>query len=189
MPKLYTKVGDNGTTSLCDMKNVSKADWVFKVLGDFDELSAQIGLLCVFLNKNENGERVKHLRKIQSKLLDLGSNFATMYNRDRIVHISGEDVKELENQIDYFDSQSPKLTEFILPGAGESDSVAHICRAVCRRAERNMWTLTEIEDNTPVEKEAFHYVNRLSDYFFALARFLVYSTGLKEITRSESKRD
>ena len=194
MPKLYTRTGDRGKTSLYDMKNISKADWIFKVLGDLDELSAHIGLLCVLLQKNivlgtiENDydKRMKHLRRIQTKLLDLGSNFSTMTNRVKTTKTTGEDVKDLENQIDFFDANTPKLTEFILAGAGENDSQAQICRAVCRRAERNMWTLIELEESDRIEDETFQYINRLSDYFFALSRYLTSAEGLKEITRRQA---
>lgn len=185
MPKLYTKVGDSGMSSLYDMRNVSKADWVFKVLGDFDELSAHIGLLCCKL-PDDFSPQITYLRRIQSMLLNFGSNFATMHNREKIVKTTEADVKNIENEIDFLDGSCPKLTEFILPGIGETDSIAHVCRAVCRRAERNVWTLKDLGDETPVEKETFQYLNRLSDYFFALARFLVYKSGKKEIKRSEA---
>jgi len=177
MSRLYTKTGDKGFTTLYDMRRVSKTEIVFEVLGDLDELSAYIGQLCSIVNDKES----KFLRYIQSFLLDIGSNFATTTRRDKIRVTTVDDIKSLENAIDFYDSKSPKLTEFILPGVNPKDSIAHICRSVCRRAERNMWKLKNEYDVFYVENETFHYINRLSDFFFAYARYL--SEG-KEFKRS-----
>lgn len=178
MPQLYTRSGDNGTTTLHDMYNVSKADWIFKVIGDLEELSAHIGLLCVSLKKYANetdskyADHVRFLRKVQMKLTELGNNFATAQWRQNVVKTTTEDVKNLEAQIDFLTTESVLLT------CGESDCHAYICRAICRRAERNMWTLVELEESNRVENEAFQYMNRLSSYFYALARYLTQNQKL-----------
>jgi cob(I)alamin adenosyltransferase len=149
------------------------------VLGDLDELSAYIGYLCA---SGINEEDSRLMRYIQSFLLDLGSNFATTTRRDKIKTTTLDDIKKIEDAIDFYDQKSPKLTEFILPGVNLKDSTAHICRSICRRAERNMWKLrNQYEETFYVENETFHYVNRLSDFFFAFARYL--SDG-KEFRRS-----
>ena len=179
MSKLYTKTGDKGFTTLYDMRRVSKTEIVFDVLGDLDELSANVGYLCSY---GLNEQDTKFLRYIQSFLLYIGSNFATTTRRNNIRTTTIEDVKKIENAIDFYDSKSPKLTEFILPGVNTKDSIAHICRCISRRIERNMWKLKNAYEIFYVEDETFYYVNRLSDFFFAFARYL--SDG-KEFKRSE----
>lgn len=179
MSRLYTKTGDKGFTTLYDMRRVPKTEMVFDVLGDLDELSAHIGHLC---SSGLNDEDIKFLRYVQSFLLDIGSNFATTTRRNNIKITTLEDVKKVENAIDFYDSKSPKLTEFILPGVNIKDSIAHICRSVSRRVERNMWKLKNEYETFYVEDETFQYINRLSDFFFAFARYL--SDG-KEFKRSE----
>jgi len=181
MSKLYTKTGDKGYTSLYDMRRVPKTNLIFDVLGDLDELSAYIGQLCSYITSEQD---LNFLRKIQTNLLDIGSDFATKNRRNNIKIMTQKDIVEIENAIDYYDSKSPKLTEFILPGVNTKDSLAHVCRSVSRRVERNMWKVKDdFEENFYVEKETFHYINRLSDFFFAFARYL--SEG-KETTRSQA---
>ena len=133
---LYTKTGDKGQTNLYDMTRLDKCSTVFEALGDLDELSAQIGLLCVYV---EDIEISGYLRFIQGKLLDIGSDLATVRNRKNIVGVSDGDIKVIEKLIDTFSSQVPPLKEFILVGYSYEDAIAHICRTICRRAERHMW--------------------------------------------------
>jgi cob(I)alamin adenosyltransferase len=180
MARLYTKTGDKGTSSLYDMRTVKKCDDVFEALGDLDELSAYIGDLCVTCENNDI--LYKQLRVIQSKLLDIGSDIATFTdkNREKLVLVCEQDVKDMEKMIDFYHEKSPKLREFILPGVNNRDSKAHICRSVCRRFERHAW---KVKDTIKTDNYTFHYINRLSDFFFALGRFL--SDG-KEFTRSMS---
>lgn len=197
MPKLYTKTGDKGTTCLYDMRSVSKSNIIIDFLGDLDELSAHIGLLCAFLGDKvipimspkkqvKDWEKVfdnevSLLRKIQSKLLDIGSNIATTNKDKRTTHITPEDVKELENQIDECEKHNEPLREFILPGVKPHDAQIHVCRSVCRRVERKLVAL--LDNNVDVNQEILQYINRLSDYFFALARNV---SGCKETLRSQS---
>lgn len=180
MSKLYTKTGDKGYTNLYDMRRVPKSNLIFDVLGDLDELSAHIGQLCSYSLPQQD---LNFLRKIQTNLLDIGSDFATKTRRNNIKIMTHADVVEIENAIDYYDSKSPKLTEFILPGVNAKDSSAHVCRSVSRRVERNMWKSKDDDKDFYVQKETFHYINRLSDFFFAFARYL--SEG-KETTRSQA---
>lgn len=185
MAKLYTKTGDAGYTNLYDMRKLCKENIHFEVLGDLDELSAHIGVVCT--NLENSHASYKMLRLIQSQLLDIGSDIATVKNRTKVVEITEEDVKKLETYIDEFSDQTPKLTEFILPGYRQTDAQIHVCRAICRRAERHMWSLlkTCICEEIPfmTGENTFKFMNRLSDFFFALAR--VFSRG-NDITRSEA---
>jgi cob(I)alamin adenosyltransferase len=201
--KIYTKKGDKGVTNLYDSRGVSKSDYIFDSLGDIDELGSHIGHLCSLVQVNPvlgftkgNGESFsvvadkntglalgsdenqihKHLRWIQVCLLNIGSDISTL-NTSK--HLTKDiDIEILENMTDYYNEQCRKLTEFILLGSGSCDSVAHICRAVARRAERNMWRSISTH---PIPENCFKFMNRLSSFFFALAR---YMAGDNEVTRS-----
>ena len=179
--KLYTKTGDKGTTSLYDMRRVGKHECIFEVLGDLDELSAHIGMVLSF--KNDFYHKV--LRNLQSKLLDIGSDIATVKNRNKVVEITESDVKQIENYIDDLQSQAPPLREFILPGFQPVDAQIHICRAVSRRLERHLWLMKKTDEEHPTKNETYIYINRLSDFFFALARAF---TKENEITRSSAQQ-
>jgi len=179
MSRLYTKTGDNGLTNLYDMRRIGKDNTIFEVLGDLDELSAHIGVVCS-LTGPDFPDTEKMLRWIQARLLDIGSDIATSEKREKITPITEDDVKKIEIYIDLFTAETPKLTEFILPGHKLLDAQVHVCRAVCRRAERHMWVLRK-ESQIATDLQTFVFINRLSDFFFALSR--VYAQG-HEITRS-----
>lgn len=189
MSKLYTKTGDKGTTNLYDMKRLWKDNMIFEVLGDLDELSACIGMACALYERSNEDGMIKPLRWIQSRLLDIGSDFATQEekNREKLVKIEENDTQQVEYWIDTFSAAVPPLKEFILPGKDLFDSQLHICRAVCRRAERHMWKLRkETPDLDSPDLETFRFVNRLSDFFFAMARFY---TGGEDFKRSDAKKE
>jgi len=178
--KLYTKTGDRGTTSLYDMRRVGKDELIFEVLGDLDELSAHIGVVLSF--KNPFYKQV--LRDIQTKLLDMGSDIATVKNRNKVLKLNETDVKQIESFIDDLQSQAPPLREFILPGLNNIDAHIHVCRAVSRRLERCIWRMKKSDPEHPTDEMTYIYINRLSDFFFALAR--AFCKG-DEITRSQAK--
>jgi cob(I)alamin adenosyltransferase len=124
-------------------------------------------------------------RTIQQILLNIGSQIATI-NVDKkalIPKITDENVEMLEKSIDEMELTLPKLTVFILPGASMSDSCAHVCRAVSRRAERELWKLCDT--GYSVDENIKKFMNRLSDYFFVISRDLVYKQSLAEITREK----
>lgn len=184
MSRLYTGIGDNGTTNLYDMRAIGKEDLHIEVLGDLDELSAHIGVACATQAAQIFPNSMNMLRNIQARLLDIGSDIAIVKNRTKVVEITEDDVKNLEVYIDELCSKTAKLTEFILPGWREFDAQLHVCRSVCRRAERHMWALRKSDDSLATRSDTFRYMNRLSDFFFAMAR--VFSCG-NEITRSAAK--
>jgi cob(I)alamin adenosyltransferase len=202
MPRIYTKKGDKGTTSLYNSveKRLNKSHTIFDVLGDLDELSSYVGTICAFLEedtKMDDGDlvgpyilkdpnykrKIKYLRKIQNYLLDIGSSVATTIKRDYVKEITDEDIKELEEEIKYYGGDDLKLKEFILPCVGKSDSFMQIARSVCRRCERNLWKLKEEFEELALEDKAYIFLNRLSSFFFILAG---YSTNWSEITRSQA---
>ncbi len=164
-------------SSLYDGSAASKSAAVFDVLGASDELSSHVGMLVGLVEKAGVDEKsALFLRDVQRNLQRVNSELATPNpeKRARLNNISEMEVADLEAYIDYLESFNDKLTCFILPGVGEPDSQAHICRTVARRMERELCR---------VECESVHikcYVNRLSDFFFVLARYICKKMGLTE---------
>jgi cob(I)alamin adenosyltransferase len=194
MPKLYTKTGDNGTTSLYDGSRLKKNSIFFDVLGDLDELASHIGLLCAKINDESltmciefdfsYSIKIDKLREIQVKLLDIGSNIAVVdeKKKEKVPKLTEQDVKKVESWIDECEHTNTKLTEFLLTGVRQADSQCNICRCVSRRVERGMWKLNE---EVEVDTNILKYMNRLSDFFFAFARNLA---ECKEIKVSDIKK-
>lgn len=109
------------------------------------------------------------LKNIQSLLFVVGSELATEQGKEPFSKLQAPDVEMLEKEIDRIDASLPKLSGFVIPGGTEHAAIAHICRTICRRAERRICELNELE---PVDNLLLEFVNRLSDYFFVLARKL-----------------
>ncbi len=172
--KIYTKTGDKGTTALYGGNRVSKASARVESYGNIDELNSFIGLA-----KSEiTDEKVlNQLKKIQFDLFTLGSESATPTDKLTLANgksrltlmISETEIEELENWMDEYETQLDPLQYFILPGGGKSATALHVCRTVCRRAERSLVFLNESEEVRP---ELIKYLNRLSDYLFVLARYV-----------------
>ncbi|MCD7936802.1 MAG: cob(I)yrinic acid a,c-diamide adenosyltransferase [Tannerellaceae bacterium] len=165
--KLYTCSGDKGTTSLVGGERVSKTDQRIESYGTVDELNSFIGLLMVELTDEVD---LDFLRFVQHKLFTIGSYLATNQNNRELKiesRVTSESISRIENEIDRLDESLPKMRGFVLPGGSRSASLAHVCRTVCRRAEREIYRLKESET---VEDELLMFINRLSDYFFALGR-------------------
>jgi len=179
--KIYTKTGDKGTSSLFTGERRPKSDGVFEALGATDELSSNIGM-AIALSEEKNHPYVSQLQRIQCILQDIGSSVATPASSARESHIqkvgfSGRHTEELEVWIDEFTEELPALTNFILPGGGAISSQIHICRAVCRRAERRISPLVESKE---CDAETLKYVNRLSDFLFTIARYAAKLDGRGE---------
>lgn len=164
---VYTKTGDKGKTSLVGGTRVSKTHIRLESYGSVDELNSFVGWLNVEIHDEETH---RFLLFIQHKLFTVGSYLATETESmaPKAASILTEaDISRIEQQIDKTDSELPRLNRFVLPGGCESASRAHICRTVARRAERNVYRVAE---NYPVATEVLVFLNRLSDYFFVLAR-------------------
>jgi len=172
--KIYTKTGDKGQTSLFNGERRSKDDIRIEAYGSVDELNSFLGLLISKLN---DMELKQVLMGIQKSLFDLGSMLANPTNTSKAV-IKEEDIEALEKGIDNMNEYLPALKTFILPGGNENASLAHVCRTVCRRAERRAITLSGKNEIDPI---AIKYLNRLSDYFFVLSRKLIFDKGDSEI--------
>lgn len=183
--KIYTKTGDKGTTSLIGGTRVSKDDVRLEAYGTFDELSAFIAVL----SDSEGVERheIEVMDKIQNCLLVLESCLALESQRDDettrqqvkkyIPEITESDVKFLEDEIDAMNLQLEPLRCLIIPGGNILSSRCHVCRTVCRRAERR---LVEMGREYEVDDVLRRFVNRLSDYFFTLSRLFMKNAGVDE---------
>lgn len=177
--KIYTRTGDDGTTSLFGGKRVLKDDERVETYGEIDELNSLIGLCLCFVLSNDVK---KDLQLIQNKLFDIGAFLATPVE-DRaklknLKNISENDIAILEKKIDYYDEKLPELKNFILPGGVKSSSFLHLARSVCRRCERKIVKFAIRED---AEKIYIKYFNRLSDFLFVLARYENHFADTKEV--------
>ncbi|HHW80672.1 MAG TPA: cob(I)yrinic acid a,c-diamide adenosyltransferase [Bacteroidales bacterium] len=171
---IYTKTGDKGKTSLVGGKRVEKTHIRLDAYGTVDELNSFIGLLVCEVTDVELKD---FLLFIQNKLFVVGSYLATetdALNSKASLIIEDSDIEAIENMMDKLDSQLPKLTKFILPGGSESAARAHICRTVCRRAERKTYNVANEFD---IENNILVFLNRLSDFFFLTARFECQNSG------------
>ncbi len=179
--KLYTKGGDKGKTSLVGGKRVPKYHVRIESYGTIDELNSFIGQLLAFELEQVDREV---LVWIQHKLFSVGSYLATDPTQTDIrveSQISLEAIERLEKEIDRLSDLVPPIQAFILPSGGMLPATAHVCRTICRRAERCIYRLNA-EENSLVEPLVLKYINRLSDYFFAFARKESYRLNGKEIT-------
>lgn len=188
--KIYTKTGDKGETSLYGGTRVSKAAARVESYGTLDELNAFIGLAKAEISDEKVSSQ---LQKIQFDLFTVGSEAATPTDKMLLANgknrldlmISEKEISELELWMDDFDAELEPLKFFILPSGGKAAATLHVCRTVCRRAERTMVFLNETEEVRP---ELIKYLNRLSDYLFILARYISKISGEKEEYWNPSER-
>lgn len=173
--KVYTKTGDTGTTSLVGGKRVPKDCARLESYGTIDELNTQVGLLLTYVSEAVDRET---LIGIQNNLFVIGAQLATEAPQVPSVIITSVDVTKLEQSIDAASEGLPKWRGFTLPGGCRPAALAHVCRTICRRAERRILTLNSSEEVAP---ELLAYVNRLSDYFYILALRLNFLQGTEEI--------
>ncbi|MFI5154616.1 MAG: cob(I)yrinic acid a,c-diamide adenosyltransferase [Chitinophagales bacterium] len=177
--KIYTKTGDNGKTSLLGGTKVPKSHARIESYGNVDELNSFLGLLGDYVTDKEiRGQ----LREVQDRLFTIGSTLATDPEKgpgSKIPQLVEEDISFLEKRIDSMNEELPPMKSFILPGGHHVVSTAHICRAVCRRAERS--TVALHETGSFVDPLVIKYLNRLSDYFFVLSRFIAKQLKVEEI--------
>ena len=174
--KIYTKTGDQGTTSLFGGKRVSKSDLRIDAYGTVDELNSYIGLLR---DQEVNKKRKEVLVEIQDRLFTLGSILATEpgNTKVKIPALIETDISLLEKEIDQMDLQLPPMKFFVLPGGHPSVSFGHVARTVCRRAER---LVIALDHNEKVDELVVKYLNRLSDYLFVLCRMMTQELGVEE---------
>lgn len=162
LSKIYTRTGDDGTTGLADGSRVDKDDIRIEAMGVVDELNSYVGRI---LSHKIPTEMREYLIDVQHALFDLGGELAIPGTNT----VTPQHVAGLEAALDDINATLPPLKEFILPGGGGAATAVHVARAVCRRAERTLLTLSRRDDVNPQSRM---YLNRLSDLFFVLARAL-----------------
>lgn len=178
LSKIYTRTGDDGSTGLGDGSRVGKDSARVEAYGTVDEANSCIGLL---LAADVPDDVRDLLTRVQHQLFDLGGELCIPGH----AAIFDADIEALETQLDRFNEGLPALKEFILPGGGEAAARCHIARTVVRRAERATVALARLEDVRP---QPVHYLNRLSDLLFVLARVLARASGHGEVLWKHERR-
>ena len=176
---VYTRTGDDGTTSLVGGVRVAKTHIRLEAYGTIDELNANIGMLVSLI---DDSKQIEMLRYVQNKLFSVGAYLATDQSVTAIHEggcIHNDAVERLEQAIDEIDSTLPQVHRFVLPGGSYPASVCHVCRTICRRAERRILGLEE-QENIVISPEVKRFINRLSDYLFVLSRNLNILTDSNE---------
>ncbi len=174
--RVYTRTGDAGSTHLAYGKKISKASLRVSSYGDVDELGGHLGHLVALLNaekKTSSHDVVLKLVRVQQELFDLGSLLAAIPEDQakRGTSLPEHYITRLESEMDAWNERLPVLKSFILAGGTVAASYTHVCRTVCRRAERQLVQLLA-EDTDDQNAACLRYLNRLSDYLFVLGRYL-----------------
>lgn len=175
---IYTRTGDKGKTSLVGGERVDKTDIRLEAYGTVDELSAFLGVLATLIPGSPDRELLFY---VQNKLFTIGSYLATdpSFTTFRQESMLSEDaILRLEQRIDELDSQLPKLNNFVLPGGSPASAQAHVCRTVCRRAER---AILRVADLYEVDDKILRFMNRLSDYLFVFSRTCNVESAVPEV--------
>ena len=176
--KVYTKTGDKGETSIIGGIRVKKSCERLEAYGTVDELSSHLGLLASML---PDGEDKDLIIRIQNNLFSVCSNLATDQSQTPLydsAKLPDGEIEILEHEVDEIMNLLPERQGFILPGGTQAAAQAHVCRTVCRRAERRIVALSEVAQISP---ETQQYINRLSDYLFVLAKKINVNAGVSEI--------
>ena len=179
--RVYTRTGDKGETRLVGGKRVPKDSQRIEAYGTIDELNSVVGLARTFNDEKINVSEAHRfldviLRQIQDELFDLGSELATPpdFFQEGMYRVGEREVKKIEQLIDECQKELEPLKSFVLPGGGKIGAYLHQCRTVCRRAEREILRLSRVEE---LSEWPLKYVNRLSDLFFVLSRWISKQTG------------
>jgi cob(I)alamin adenosyltransferase len=172
LSKIYTRTGDDGTTGLADGQRVTKWDSRIEACGAVDETNSALGVLLAEPDLPAPIRQI--LTRIQNELFEIGAELAL----PGYAQIKDTHVARLESDLDRLNAELPPLKEFILPGGNRPAALCHFARTVCRRAERSAWAAaSEHQVNPP----ALHYLNRLSDLLFVVARRLARDLGAAEV--------
>ena len=171
LSKIYTKTGDDGTTGLGDGSRVDKDSLRVEAYGTVDELNSAVGFVLATDLPNKVWKCLNH---VQHELFDLGGELCIPDSTT----IDAAMIDKLENALDEMNAELPVLKEFVLPGGGRAGAACNLARAVCRRAERRVVTLSQSET---VNELSIRYLNRLSDLLFVLARYLNKAAGAPEV--------
>jgi cob(I)alamin adenosyltransferase len=177
--KIYTKTGDNGTTSLIGGERVKKYDLRVEAYGSVDELTAFIALLNDEISEDERTKHIcEELCAIESQLMGVAALLAVGKGGEgKVAPITDERITMLEEAIDRMQAELPSITKFTIPGGHRALSLCHVCRTVCRRAER---AALRVADVAEVDASATIYLNRLSDYLYTLGRLVTERLKIEE---------
>jgi cob(I)alamin adenosyltransferase len=183
--RIYTKRGDGGETSLVGGQRVSKDALRIECYGTVDELNSFVGMACVSIEEPSPAQAALGrlgpiLKRVQHELFNLGSILATLPEdvHPRQPRVTAADVRQLEVEIDEMNEALPALRSFVLPGGTRLNTELHVCRTVCRRAERLLVQLARTE---MVDGVAIEYLNRLSDAFFVWSRWVNHRLRAEEV--------
>ena len=177
--RVYTRQGDRGDTALAGGQRVPKDSLRIEAYGVVDELNAFVGLARTGIRSPDLARLDGILSRVQHELFNLGSILATLPEdrRPKQPRITGAEVDQLEREVDEMNSGLPPLRSFVLPGGSRTNAELHVCRTICRRAERLCVALGRSEEVPP---EAVRYLNRLSDAFFVWSRWASHAAGTAE---------
>jgi cob(I)alamin adenosyltransferase len=175
--KIYTRTGDAGETGVIGGR-VSKDDARVEAYGTVDELNSFVGQALSLAAGDNLTDLRQDLEQIMHELFDCGSDLALLRREMRPWKVEAEMTERLEQWIDRYDAETPDLERFVLPGGGQLASVLHVCRTVCRRAERRVVTLAREQE---INEEVRRYINRLSDFFFTVARVANFRQGYPDV--------
>lgn len=178
--RIYTRSGDEGRTSVIGAR-VAKDDARVEAYGTIDELNAVVGQAIAVIGRDNDGrwdDMLAQLTAIQHELFDCGSDLSYAEPVPEKMKVTDEMAEQLEQWIDRYEDQTPPIARFILPGGSEQAAALHVCRTVCRRAERRVVALAALQ---PCPQPVIKYVNRLSDYFFAAARAANALLGTQDV--------
>lgn len=175
--RLYTRTGDKGKTSIIGGR-VEKDDIRVEAYGTVDEVNCFVGQAVTQLDPSIFADILDDLEKIQHELFDCGGDLANV-TKSRELKLTKESVDYLEKKIDELIAEAPKLERFILPGGAPASASIHLARTVTRRAERLVVSLLKADPE--VSETALQFLNRLSDYFFALARVINSRLNMQDV--------
>lgn len=181
---IYTRTGDEGQTSVIGGR-VSKDDDRVEAYGTIDELNSFVGQAISFAEGEKFADIRTQLEEIQQELFDCGSDLAFVKISESKYKVKDELAERLESWIDACQEENPKVERFIIPGGSTLSSTLHVCRTVCRRAERHAVTLGK---HTEINPAVRRYLNRLSDYFFVVARTANVRQGIPDVEYVRSKK-
>jgi cob(I)alamin adenosyltransferase len=178
--RVYTKTGDKGTTSLIGGERVAKCDCRVEAYGTVDELTAFTALLADKLQSDDIYKaETNMLRRIESQLMTVAALLAIGEGgKGKVDKLNNDAIEGLEQAIDAMQEALPQITKFTIPGGDERVSLSHVCRTICRRAERQALRAAE---NCNIEEQVIVYLNRLSDYFYLLGRTITQMASVEEI--------
>lgn len=189
---VYTKTGDKGTTSLVGGQRVLKCTERVEAYGTVDELNSHLGLLAVMMQEKSKNLDIafdvrekfdvlyNQLKNIQNNLFVIQTLLATEDKEtyEKLPPLKAESIADMEQWIDSVESALPKLSSFVIPGGSIESAQAHVCRTVCRRAERVAVSLSQAAS---VEDNILRFINRLSDYLFVVSRYILILENINEI--------